>query len=174
MHIEKTKLKGLIILRSEVHKDNRGFFKELFLKKKIKFSCKFTAISSSKKNVIRGLHYQSKKKQAKILSVLKGKALDVCVNIDKNSKNFGKVYKFLLKPGLILYVPKNYAHGIGFYDKENILLYHLSEYRYPQYERGIIFSDKSLKQKMISNLLNSLKISSKIKLTVDVDPVNFG
>ena len=64
---------------------------------------------------------------------------------DKKSKNFGKVYKFLLKPGLILYVPRNYAHGIGFYEKENILLYHLSEYRYPQYERGIIFNDKSLK-----------------------------
>ena len=79
--------------------------------------------------------------------MLKGKALDVCVNIDKKSKNFGKVYKFLLKPGLILYVP-NYAHGIGFYEKENILLYHLSEYRYPQYERGIIFNDKSLKDKL--------------------------
>ena len=133
------------LFKTKIYPDNRGFFKELFLKKKIKFNCKFTAISSSKKNVIRGLHYQSKKKQAKILSVLKGKALDVCVNINKKSKNFGKVYKFLLKPGLILYVPRNYAHGIGFYEKENILLYHLSEYRYPQYERGIIFNDKSLK-----------------------------
>ena len=85
------------------------------------------------------------KKQAKILSVLKGKAIDVCVNIDKKSKNFGKVYKFTLKPGLLLFVPKNFAHGIGFFDKENILLYHLSEYRFPEYERGIIYNDKKLK-----------------------------
>ena len=102
-------------------------------------------MSYSKKNVIRGLHYQSKKKQAKILSVLKGRAIDVCVNINKKSKNFGKVYKFILKPGLLLFVPKDFAHGIGFFDKENILLYHLSEYRFPEFERGIIFNDKNLK-----------------------------
>ena len=134
-----------ILIKTNIYKDSRGFFKEIWLKKKIKFNCKFTAISSSKKNVIRGLHYQNKKKQSKIVSVLKGRAMDVCVNIDKKSKNFGKVYKFNLKPGLMLYVPKNYAHGIGFYDKENILLYHLSEYRYPKYERGLAFNDKNLK-----------------------------
>ena len=42
-------------------------------------------------------------------------------------------------------MPKNYAHGIGFYDNENILLYHLSEYRFQKYERGILFKDKYLK-----------------------------
>jgi dTDP-4-dehydrorhamnose 3,5-epimerase len=136
-----------LLIKTSIYPDNRGFFKELFLKKKIKFNCKFTAMSSSKKNVIRGLHYQSKKKQAKILSVLRGSAIDICVDIDKKSKNFGKVYKFMLKPGLLLYVPKNFAHGIGFYSRENILLYHLSEYRYQQYERGIIYNDKKLKIK---------------------------
>ena len=115
------------------------------VKKKIKFSCKFTAMSKSKKNVIRGLHYQYKKKQSKVLSVLKGSALDICVNIDPKSKFFGKVFKFHLKPGYLLYVPKNYAHGIGFYDRENILLYHLSEYRYAEFERGIAYNDPKLK-----------------------------
>ena len=136
-----------LLIKTSIYPDNRGFFKELYLKKKIKFNCKFTAMSSSKKNVIRGLHYQSKKKQAKILSVLKGRAIDVCVNIDKKSKNFGKVFKFVLKPGLLLYVPKNFAHGIGFFSRENILLYHLSEYRDQKYERGIIYNDKKLKIK---------------------------
>lgn len=134
-----------ILFRTNIYPDNRGFFKELFLKKKIKFNCKFTAMSYSKKNVIRGLHYQFKKKQSKILSVLKGKAVDICVNINPKSKKFGKVYRFNLKPGLLLFVPKDYAHGIGFLDNENILLYHLSEYRYPKYERGIIYNDKKLK-----------------------------
>tara|TARA_B100000965_G_C19600784_1_gene762536 strand:+ start:1293 stop:1796 length:504 start_codon:yes stop_codon:yes gene_type:complete len=136
-----------LLIKTTIYPDKRGFFKELYLKKKIKFNCKFTAISSSKKNVIRGLHYQIKKRQSKILSILKGSALDICVNIDKKSKNFGKVYKFKLKPGLLLFVPKNYAHGIGFFENENILLYHLSEYRYPKHERGIIYSDKRLKIK---------------------------
>lgn len=136
-----------ILIKTKIFYDNRGFFKELWLKENIKFSCKFTAMSKSKKNVIRGLHYQIKKKQAKVLTLLKGRAIDVCVNIDKKSKLFGKVFKFNLKPGLLLYVPKNYAHGIGFYDKENILLYHLSEYRFAKYERGISYIDKKLKIK---------------------------
>ena len=133
-----------ILFKTNIYPDNRGFFKELYLEKNIKFNCKFTAMSYSKKNVIRGLHYQVKKKQSKILSVLKGKAIDICVNIDPKSKKFGKVYKFNLKPGILLFVPKDYAHGIGFLDKENILLYHLSEYRYPSHERGIIYNDKKL------------------------------
>ena len=133
------------VIKTTIYPDNRGFFKELYLKKKIKFNCKFTATSYSKKNVIRGLHYQSKKRQSKLVSIIKGRAIDICVNIDKKSKNFGKVYKFNLKPGLLLHVPKDYAHGIGFLDKENILVYHLSEYRYPEYEKGLAYNDKNLK-----------------------------
>jgi dTDP-4-dehydrorhamnose 3,5-epimerase len=133
-----------ILIKTKLYYDQRGYFKELLLKKKIKFNSKFTACSFSKKNVIRGLHYQIKKPQEKIISVLKGKAIDVCINIDRKSKNFGKIFKFILKPGLMLYVPKNYAHGIGFHDKENILLYHLTQYRFPQYERGINPLDKNL------------------------------
>ena len=134
-----------ILIKTPIFKDNRGFFMELWLNKKIKFSTKFTAMTFSKKRVIRGLHFQVKKRQSKILSILLGKAIDVCVNIDPKSKNFGKVYKFILKPGFLLYVPKNYAHGIGFFEKENILLYHLSEYRYAKYERGLAYNDKKLK-----------------------------
>ena len=66
----KTKNMKPFLFKSPLYKDRRGFFTELWLQK-IKFPCKFTAISSSKKDVIRGLHYQSKKKQAKIISVLK-------------------------------------------------------------------------------------------------------
>lgn len=134
-----------ILIKTNIYRDNRGFFKELWLKKKIKFNCKFTAMSYSKKNVIRGLHYQERKKQSKILSVLEGRAIDICVNINKKSKYFGKVFKFNLKPGLLLYVPKDYAHGIGFLDRKNILLYHLSEYRFQEYERGILYNDKNLR-----------------------------
>tara|TARA_Y100001980_G_C14286656_1_gene119154 strand:+ start:80 stop:592 length:513 start_codon:yes stop_codon:yes gene_type:complete len=134
-----------ILIKTKIFNDNRGFFKELWLKKKIKFSCKFTAMSKSKRSVIRGLHYQVRKKQAKVLSVLQGSAIDVCVNINPKSKFFGKVFKYNLRPGYLLYVPKNYAHGIGFHAKENILLYHLSEYRFPKYERGIAYNDKKLK-----------------------------
>ena len=63
----------------------------------------------------------------------------------RSAISFIPVECWFLKPGLLLFVPKNYAHGISFFDKENILLYHLSEYRYPEYERGIVYNDKNLK-----------------------------
>lgn len=134
-----------LLIKNKIFNDKRGFFTEIYLEKKFNFKCRFTAVSFSKKNVIRGLHYQIKKPQFKFITLLKGKALDVCVNIDKKSKDFGKVYKFKLKPGLLLLVPKNFAHGIGFYHKFNILLYHLSEYRDKNFERGIAYNDKTLK-----------------------------
>jgi len=134
-----------LLIKNKIFVDHRGFFAEIYLKNKINFQCKFTAVSFSKKNVIRGLHYQIKRPQIKFITLLRGKALDVCVNINKKSKDFGKVYKFNLKPGLLLLVPKNFAHGIGFHAKDNVLLYHLSEYRYKKFERGILYSDKSLK-----------------------------
>tara|TARA_Y100000591_G_scaffold333209_1_gene374635 strand:+ start:3784 stop:4284 length:501 start_codon:yes stop_codon:yes gene_type:complete len=140
----KFKKKPLLI-KKQVFFDRRGFFQELYLKKNYKFNSKFTAYSYSKKNVIRGLHYQVIKPQEKILSVLQGEAVDICVNINKKSKDYGKVYKFILKPGYILFVPKNFAHGIGFLAKKNILLYHFSEYRFANHERGINPLDKKLK-----------------------------
>ena len=85
-----------------------------------------------------------KNPQIKFITLLSGRAIDICVNIDKKSKNFGKVYKFKLKPGLLLLIPKNFAHGIGFYEKKNILLYHLSEYRSEKTEGGILYNDKTL------------------------------
>jgi dTDP-4-dehydrorhamnose 3,5-epimerase len=139
------KISKPLLIKNKIFNDQRGFFTEIYLEKKIKFKCRFTAVSFSKKNVIRGLHYQIKKPQIKFITLLKGKALDVCVNVDKKSKNYGKVYKFRLKPGLLLLVPENFAHGIGFYHKFNILLYHLSEYRHERFERGIKYNDKILK-----------------------------
>ena len=73
--------------------DSRGYFFELYNKKKIKKNFKQVNISYSKKNVIRGLHYQLKKPQEKFVTVLKGKILDVCIDLRNNSKTFGQ-YKF--------------------------------------------------------------------------------
>jgi|LakMenEpi03Aug12_release.lakeMendotaPanAssembly.Ray.scaffolds.fasta_scaffold141034_3 dTDP-4-dehydrorhamnose 3,5-epimerase len=157
-------------IKTKIFNDNRGYFKELFLTKKFKFNLKFTACSISKKGVIRGLHYQIKKPQEKIISILFGRAIDICVNIDKSSENFGKIYKFNLSPGLMLYVPKGYAHGISFLNKYNILLYHLSEYRYPDYEKGIYPLDKNLK---INWMVKKPILSPRDKKHPLFDQINF-
>jgi dTDP-4-dehydrorhamnose 3,5-epimerase len=77
MKIKKTKFKDLLIFKSKIFSDERGFFRELSIEKIIKKRLLFTVISKSKKNVIRGFHMQTKNKQGKYLSVVKGKILDV-------------------------------------------------------------------------------------------------
>ena len=121
----KTKFKDLFVVNTRVFRDNRGWLKEEFKKNFIKKSLVFTLVSSSKKNVLRGLHMQTKKPQDKFLSVLKGRVLDIAVDLRKNSKTYGKHFKIILseKNGKHLFVPKGFAHGILGLDKENILHY---------------------------------------------------
>ena len=142
----KTKFKDLFVVNTPVFKDKRGWLKEEFKKKFIKKNLVFTLVSSSKKNVLRGLHMQIKKPQDKFLSVLKGSVLDVAVDLRKNSKTYGKHYKIILseKNGKHLFVPKGFAHGILGLDKENILHYACSNYRDPMSEISIRWNDKDL------------------------------
>ena len=76
----KTTLKPYIFKKNRYF-DNRGYFQEIFLEKEFKKKIKFTAVAYSQKNVIRGLHFQLKKKQTKIITVMSGKILDVAVNL---------------------------------------------------------------------------------------------
>ena len=130
--------------------DKRGYFQEIFLKRKFNLNIKFTAIAKSKKNVIRGLHFQKKNQQSKFLYCIEGKILDVVINLKKKSKNFEKVSKFILNEGDILYIPKHYAHGYECLTKRCKILYHLEKYRDSKNESGIKFDDKKIKSKWIT------------------------
>ena len=131
-------------LKQLVHKDSRGSLTEIFLKKEIKFNfCKCITVTS-KKNVIRGLHFQKKFAQHKIIFVLKGIINEFVVDIRNNSKTFSKVYNFTLVSGDALIIPKGFAHGYSSLAKENIVIYFLSEDWYPNQESGIIWNDKFL------------------------------
>jgi len=138
-------LKKPIIIKKKRFIDKRGYFQEIFLQKEFKDKIKFTAIANSKKNVIRGMHFQTKNKQTKIISVISGKILDVVVNLKKNSKDFGKVYSFILKAGDVILVPNYFAHGYECLSSKCIVLYHLENYRDPKNECGIQYNDKKLK-----------------------------
>ena len=137
-------IKKPIIYKNKKHLDKRGFFQEIYLKKKFGIKVVFSAVAYSKKNVIRGLHFQSPIKQTKIIHVIKGKIMDVAVNIDKNSKSLGKVFKFKLSEGDTIIIPNNYAHGYECLSKECIILYHLDNYRDIKSENGITYNDKQL------------------------------
>ena len=150
MQIKKTKFKGLKIISNKIYKDSRGYFKEdfksaFFKGTKFIFSC----TSKSKKNVLRGLHMQTKNKQGKFVSVLKGSILDVVVDLRKSSKTFGKHYKIVLtdKNGKSIFIPPGFAHGFLAKEKENIVHYYNTNYRSLKNEIGIIWNDSSLKIK---------------------------
>lgn len=131
-------------LKPLIHKDFRGSLTEILSKKKIKFNFNRSITVTSKRNVIRGLHFQKKFAQDKIIFVLKGIINDFVVDISKNSKTFGKVYKFKLTSGEALIIPKRFAHGYSSLSKENIVVYFLSEDWHPSQESGIIWNDKFL------------------------------
>ena len=126
----------------------------------------FSAIAHSKKNVIRGLHFQTLNKQTKVIYVVRGKILDVVVNLNKKSKFFGKTFKYILNEGDILVVPNKYAHGYECLSKTCTVLYHLDNYRNSKTENGILYNDKKLRIKWITkNQFYQLEIN-KVNLLI--------
>ena len=146
MKIIKTKFKGLIVIKHNSFKDKRGSLRVTFNKKKLKKNFIFEYSTTSKKNSLRGLHFQYKFQQAKYVTVLKGKILDCVIDLRKNSKTFGKIFKIILsnKNNLALYIPEGFGHGYFSFDKENVIYYKLTNYYKPKYESGINSLDKTI------------------------------
>ena len=146
MKIIKTKFKGLLIIKRPTYVDNRGFLRELFEQKKFKKKFVFDYFSLSKKNVIRGLHFQYKDPQTKIISVISGKIFDVVLDCRKNSKTFGRYFtiKISSKDNVSLYIPEGFAHGFCSLADNTILHYKNSDYRNKNHDVGILWNDKDL------------------------------
>tara|TARA_Y100001970_G_scaffold269105_1_gene361171 strand:+ start:170 stop:694 length:525 start_codon:yes stop_codon:yes gene_type:complete len=145
----KSNFKDLFLVQNKSFKDNRGYFKELMRENLISKKFPFLVMSYSKKNVIRGLHIQTTNSQGKFISVLKGKIFDVTVDLRKNSKTFGKVFKCLLseKNNKSIFIPPGFAHGFQALDNENYIVYSCTKYRHKKSETTINFNEKELKIK---------------------------
>ena len=171
MKIKKTKFKGLVIVKQKNNTDNRGNLRETFNDKFLSKKFIFEYCTTSKKNVLRGFHFQTRLKQSKFVNVLKGKILDVVVDLRKNSKTFGKKFKIVLSKdnALGLFIPSGFAHAYYTYEKENIIYYKLDNYYSPRYESGIIYNDKEVNMKwpkkrlIISKKDKKLETFSKFK-----------
>ena len=144
--IIKTKFKDLLVFEGINHMDSRGFLREVFLENKIKNTITFHIVSKSKKNVLRGLHFQKKKAQGKYVSVIKGKIFDVVVDLRKNSKTFGKSFSVVLsqKNCKSIYIPPGFIHGFLALESENIVIYGCTNYRDKESEIGIKWNDEDL------------------------------
>ncbi len=144
--IYKTNFSRLFKFKNQTFKDNRGYFKEILRENSIKQKFPFIVMSYSKKNVVRGLHIQTKNPQGKFISVLRGKIFDVALDLRKNSKTFGKYYKCILdeKNSNSIFIPNGFAHGFQALDKENYIIYSCTKYREAKHEVAINFNDKDL------------------------------
>ena len=150
MNVISTKFEGLKIIQQKKHGDARGNLRETFIKKIIKWDeLIFDYATTSKKNVLRGFHFQSKFKQAKFVSVLKGRILDCVIDLRKKSQTFGKVFCIELSENNCksLYIPEGFGHAYYSFSKLNIIYYKLSNYYHPKYEDGILWNDRYLQFK---------------------------
>ncbi len=146
MKIIKTKIKDLLILKTKLYRDNRGFFKEVEKKKILNKKFIFDCLSFSKKNTLRGLHLQTKNQQAKIITVVQGKILDIAVDVRKNSKSYGKYFAIEMSQDsdFSLYIPEGFAHGFLCLSKNCAVYYKCSNYRDKNSEVTIKWNDKKI------------------------------
>ena len=147
MKLLETKIKGPCLIKTKIFTDKRGFLKETFRNNLIKgINFPFDVMSHSKKNVLRGLHLQTKDSQAKIITVTHGKIFDVAVDLRPNSKTFGKYVSVVIsdKSDFSFYIPEGFAHGFLCLSSECTINYKCSDYRNPKYERTVSWNDKKI------------------------------
>jgi dTDP-4-dehydrorhamnose 3,5-epimerase len=152
MPFEQTGIPGLLIFEPVIHEDSRGIFFESYNEKTFgaegihsKWVQDNQSVSSY--GVIRGLHYQLPPfAQAKLVRVLKGKILDVAVDIRKGSPTYGKVFtkKLSAKNKRQLYIPAGFAHGFSVLSEKAEVLYKCDNFYNKESEGGIIYNDSDL------------------------------
>jgi len=146
--IESTEICGLYKIHLTIYEDERGSFTETFRENiyedmGIKESFVQDMTSISKKNVLRGMHYQIKKPAGKLISASRGRVLDVAVDLRLDSPTFGKFKTFELKEndGLQVYLPPGIAHGFFAIGNINELRYRSTQYYDPNDEAGLLWND---------------------------------
>ena len=146
MRLIQTKFKGLKIVQNKNNFDLRGNLVEIYKKKIINKNYISDYYSKSKKNVIRGLHFQNPHKQGKLVRCIKGKILDVAVDIRPKSPTFGMYVSEILSGENMnqLWIPGGFAHGYSVLSDESEVLYKCDEVYHPEDEGGIIWDDTTL------------------------------
>lgn len=152
MRVVQTPIPDILILEPDVFKDERGFFLESFNEKNFKEETgqDVTFVqdnhSRSKKNVLRGLHYQIKHPQGKLVHVVNGVVFDVVVDIRKSSPTFGQWTGVELSEEnhRHLWIPEGFAHGFVVLSDFADFLYKTTDYYVPDSERCILWNDPSI------------------------------
>ncbi len=151
MKVIETSLSGVLILEPKFFGDERGFFFESYNRKafeKSGITAEFVQDNHSRsvRNVLRGLHYQIKQPQGKLVRVIQGEVFDVAIDIRRSSPNFGKWVSFNLSAEnkRVAWIAPGFAHGFLVLSEVAEFLYKTTDYWAPEHERCIIWNDPDL------------------------------
>lgn len=152
MRVIHTELPEVLVLEPKVFRDDRGFFLESYNQKTLAEVAGITAQfvqdnhSRSTQNVLRGLHYQVKQPQGKLIRVISGTIFDVAVDIRWNSPRFGKWTGFYLSDENqhLAWIPPGFAHGFLVISKTAEVLYKATDFYAPEHERSILWNDPKI------------------------------
>lgn len=152
MKVEKTPLKDCLVIEPVVYGDKRGFFYESFNERKFneltQGNWRFVQDnhSMSSHGVLRGLHYQIKAAQGKLVRVVRGEVFDVVVDLRKSSPTFGKWFGTHLNAenNKQMWIPPGFAHGFVVLSEQAEFLYKTTDFYAPEHERCILWNDPTL------------------------------
>jgi dTDP-4-dehydrorhamnose 3,5-epimerase len=181
MHVLRTELEGLVEIIPDIHRDDRGYFFEFYQREKYEaagLEWRFVQDnqSFSKKNVVRGLHFQrAPHEQGKLVRVIRGKIMDVVVDLRKDSPDFGKHVKLMLdgEKQNMLYVPPGLAHGFLALE-DTIFQYKCTNFYNGPAEMGILWNDTELaidwgiQNPLISEKDRALPSFSEYKMAIGI------
>jgi dTDP-4-dehydrorhamnose 3,5-epimerase len=149
--IEQGPIKGLFLIQPKVFGDSRGYFLETWSEKDFSGAGIKTRFvqdnqSKSRKAVLRGLHYQRKHPQGKLVRALQGEVFDVAVDLRENSPTFGKWHGVVLSGETQnqFYVPPGFAHGFLVLSDEAVFAYKCTDFYHPEDESGIRWNDPDI------------------------------
>lgn len=151
-NIKEKEILGIKIITPLVFLDSRGkfvkkFHKSSYVTNEISLEAKEEIISISKKGVMRGLHFQTKHPQAKLINVIKGKIYDVAVDLRLGSLTYGEHFGLELSSenNLMVYIPEEFAHGFLALEEDTIVSYLCSTEYEPDHDSGLRYDDPDLK-----------------------------
>lgn len=144
-------IEGLYVIEPKVFGDNRGYFIETYNEKEFfeeGLMMKFVQDnqSKSKKGVLRGMHFQKKHPQGKLVRAISGEVFDVAIDIRKGSKTFGKWFGVTLSAEnkKMFYIPEGFAHGYLVLSEEAEFAYKCTDFYHPEDEGGVYYDDSDV------------------------------
>jgi dTDP-4-dehydrorhamnose 3,5-epimerase len=151
MKISTTPIDGLLILEPDIFRDERGFFLETFHEQKyesfgIENNFVQDNLSFSSKGILRGLHFQYRHPQAKLVQVVSGEVFDVAVDLRQGSPTFGKWFGIMLTQENLyqMFIPEGFAHGYCVVSETALFAYKCSNFYSPADEGGLLWCDPDI------------------------------